>query len=173
MRLTLTICAVLLASTAIAQHRHGQHAAPYAGFQSREIKALSAQEIADLRAGRGMGLALAAELNSYPGPMHVLEHADALRLTAQQRQTMEALMATMRRDAIAAGEALISAEAALDRLFATASIDDAQLASQIRSVALAQGEVRRIHLATHIRTRAALTPEQIAQYNRLRGYTRH
>ena len=40
---------------------------PYAGMQSRSIKALSAQQIDDLRAGRGMGLALAAELNGYPG----------------------------------------------------------------------------------------------------------
>jgi hypothetical protein len=46
---------------------------PYAGMQTRPIKALSAQQIDDLKAGRGMGLALAAELNGYPGPSHVLE----------------------------------------------------------------------------------------------------
>jgi len=45
---------------------------PYAGMQMRSIKALSDQQIADLAAGRGMGLALAAELNGYPGPSHVL-----------------------------------------------------------------------------------------------------
>ena len=33
---------------------------PYPGMESRSIKALSDQQIADLRAGRGMGLALAA-----------------------------------------------------------------------------------------------------------------
>jgi hypothetical protein len=38
------------------------------GMQSRPIKALSDQQVSDLRAGRGMGLALAAELNGYPGP---------------------------------------------------------------------------------------------------------
>jgi hypothetical protein len=62
-----------------------QHATPYAGFQQRTVKALSEQEIADLRAGRGMGLALAAELNGYPGPAHVLEKADALGLSSAQR----------------------------------------------------------------------------------------
>jgi hypothetical protein len=36
--------------------------APYAGFEQRPIKALSTQQIDDLRHGRGMGLALAAEL---------------------------------------------------------------------------------------------------------------
>ena len=47
-------------------------------MQTRSIKALSDQQIADLGAGRGMGLALAAELNGYPGPSHVLELADKL-----------------------------------------------------------------------------------------------
>jgi Spy/CpxP family protein refolding chaperone len=95
---------------------------------------------------------------------------ERLQLNAAQRQTMEALMQGMRRDAIATGEALIAAEAELDRLFASEKIDDARLAAQIRTVSHAQGEVRRIHLATHIATRPALTAEQIALYGKLRGY---
>ena len=63
----------------IHRFRHRVHAqTPYAGMQTRPIKALSEQQIADLGAGRGMGLALAAELNGYPGPSHVLELADKL-----------------------------------------------------------------------------------------------
>ena len=73
-----------------------QHAQPYAGQQTRAIKALSDAEVDDLLAGRGAGLARAAELNGYPGPMHVLEHAQALKLTPQQRAATEALMAPMR-----------------------------------------------------------------------------
>ena len=38
-----------------------QSTRPYAGLQARPIKALSAEQIADLKAGRGMSLALAAE----------------------------------------------------------------------------------------------------------------
>jgi hypothetical protein len=45
-----------------------QSTRPYAGLQARPIKSLSAEQIADLKAGRGMSLALAAELNGYPGP---------------------------------------------------------------------------------------------------------
>jgi len=56
---------------------------PYAGFEQRPIKALSTQQIADLRAGREMSLALAAELNGFPGPLHVLELARGLDLTGQ------------------------------------------------------------------------------------------
>jgi hypothetical protein len=68
----------LLSGTSLAQ-------SPYAGMQTRPIKALSAEQVADLKAGRGMGLAMAAELNGYPGPAHVLELADKLDLSDQQR----------------------------------------------------------------------------------------
>jgi len=54
-------------------------------MQTRPTKALSEQQVDDLRAGRGMGLALAAELNGYPGPSHLLELADKLELSADQR----------------------------------------------------------------------------------------
>ena len=73
--LTLAAALAAMMGAGAAQHR------PYAGMQERPVKALSADEIADLRAGRGMGFALAAELNGYPGPVHVLEHADALGLS--------------------------------------------------------------------------------------------
>ena len=53
----------------------------YAGQEMRAIKSLSPQEVADLLAGRGMGLAKAAELNHYPGPRHVLDLARELDLT--------------------------------------------------------------------------------------------
>ena len=45
---------------------------PYAGQQTRTIKALSDQEVSDYVEGRGMGSSKAAELNHYPGPAHVL-----------------------------------------------------------------------------------------------------
>jgi len=71
------ICAALLLTSAAAIAQ-----TPYAGMQTRPIKALSEQQVADLGAGRGTGLALAAELNGYPGPSHVLELADKLDLSA-------------------------------------------------------------------------------------------
>ena len=41
---------------------------PYAGQQARPIKALSDQQVADLKAGRGMGMALPAELQRLSRP---------------------------------------------------------------------------------------------------------
>jgi hypothetical protein len=48
------------------------------------VKTLSDEQIADLKAGRGMGLALAAELNGYPGPSHAVELAGPLDLSGEQ-----------------------------------------------------------------------------------------
>ena len=41
---------------------HAQHS-PYMGMEEREIKALSADQVAAYLAGNGMGFALPAELN--------------------------------------------------------------------------------------------------------------
>ena len=85
--------ALLLTSAAVANAQ-----TPYAGMQTRPIKALSEQQMADLSAGRGMGLALAAELNGYPGPSHVLELADRLELSADQRASIQRLFPCRARD---------------------------------------------------------------------------
>src|SRR5262249_37564784 len=102
---------------------------PYAGLKGRAIKSLSEQQIADLRAGRGMGLALAAELNGYPGPMHVLELAEPLDLSDQQRAKMQELFTAMKAEAIPLGERLIAHEADLDKQFANKTITPASLAA--------------------------------------------
>jgi hypothetical protein len=88
----------------------GQGHHPYAGLEQRAVKALSEQQIADLKAGRGMGLALPAELNGYPGPSHVLENADALGLSAEQRDRTKNLFDTMKAEAVPVGEQLIEQE---------------------------------------------------------------
>jgi hypothetical protein len=57
-----------------------------------------------------MALALAAELNGYPGPMHVLEHADALGLSGAQRAVAEDLRTRMLGEARALGARIIALE---------------------------------------------------------------
>src|SRR5881296_2764430 len=91
-----------------------QTTSPYAGQEQRAIKALSDQEIRDLLEGRGMGLAKAAELNSYPGPLHVLQLADKLGLTDAQRTATESLYARMRDGVQPIGAKIIEAEKNLD-----------------------------------------------------------
>ena len=97
---SLFVAAIALPLSAAAQHNHPQ---PYAGLDSRPLQALSPEQLADLRAGRGMGLALPAELNGYPGPTHVLELAGPLGLTPEQRARTESLVAAMKAEAIPLG----------------------------------------------------------------------
>ena len=164
---------LLLASVAFALTTAtslGQSQQPYAGHEARDIKALSEQQIADLRAGRGMGLALAAELNGYPGPMHVLELGDSLHLTEQQRGKMEELLAAMKAEAIPLGERLIAQEADLDRQFAGKTITAASLVAATDAIGATQATLRRTHLKYHLLTRDVLSPAQARRYAELRGY---
>lgn len=143
------------------------------GLEQRAVKALSAQQIADLKGGKGMGLALAAELNGYPGPMHVLEHADSLKLTAQQRERTMALIATMKAEAILVGERLIEQETRLDQLFAKREITLAALAAVTTEIGATQALIREAHLKYHLAMMDVLSPDQLALYRSLRGYGGH
>jgi Spy/CpxP family protein refolding chaperone len=144
--------------------------APYAGWDGRAIKALSAGQIEDLRTGRGMGLALPAELNGYPGPLHVLELADQLELTTHQRAETQRLFDAMQAQAIVLGSQVIAGEAALDRLFATGAASDAAILAGAVEVGRAQGALRGHHLRYHVAMREVLSPHQVMRYQQLRGY---
>lgn len=160
-------CALLWLQPAIAQqYPHAGHA----GQEQRTIKALSADETRQYAAGAGMGYARAAELNHYPGPMHVLELADALELTAEQRAMTQQLMDRHKTEARAIGLQVIAAEEALDRLFAAGKVTPETLAQLVMKIVGLQGEYRLSHLETHRRMQMLLTRHQTIQYDRLRGY---
>lgn len=163
---------VLLAvASAGAWAQHGSHASPYAGLQTREIKALSADDTQALLQGQGMRLALPAELNGYPGPSHVLEHADALQLTPEQRMQAQALLTRHKAEARELGARLLAAERDLDALFASRRAGAGEVRAQTARIGQLQGELRAAHLQTHLEQTALLTPQQITHYQHLRGYT--
>ena len=154
-----------LSSNALAQS-----AQPYSGMQNRPIKALSDQQVADLKAGRGMGLALAAELNGYPGPNHLIELSDQLGLTSIQLSNLKGMFDAMRSETIPIGEELVAQEEELDRLFAENVISEQQLKEATENIGETQARLRNVHLRYHLRTRALLQPSQIRRYAELRGY---
>ena len=170
----MVIAAVLGAPWAVAQHAghhsHGAKASPYAGEQSREIKALSEREVEDLLAGAGMGMAKAAELNRYPGPMHALELADRLSLSAEQRESLTQLMHHHKAEARALGERIVALERELDALFAKGRATAPDVERLSVAIGEAQGRLRADHLKTHLQATALLTPEQVDQYVKARGY---
>ncbi|MBR0682923.1 hypothetical protein GXW74_20695 [Roseomonas eburnea] len=177
MRVLISTFALLAVTTAAFAQHGGDHARgaqvmPNAEPGSRDIKALSREQVADLRAARGMGLALAAERNGYPGPMHALEHAEALRLTTLQTIELQLVMDGMRRNAIAAGERVIEAERILDRLFSERRATPDAVAEATARIGVESASLRAVHLAAHIATRAVLTSDQIVRYDEVRGYRR-
>ena len=163
MRIALISLSLLATTIAMAQ-------TPYAGMQTRPVKALSEQQVSDLSAGRGMGLALAAELNGYPGPSHVLELADKLELSSDQRGQVQRLFNSMKAEAQPLGLKLIAQETDLDRLFASRAITSDSLKTSTTAIAATQGELREAHLKYHLSTAAILTPGQMQRYAELRGY---
>jgi hypothetical protein len=143
---------------------------PYAGMDKRPIKSLSEQQIADLQAGKGMSLALAAELNGYPGPLHVLEHSGSLALTPEQHERTTLLMNSMRGETIPLGHRYIAQEVELNAAFASNTVTTELLAQMTANIGQTQAALRAAHLRYHIAQKELLTPEQLSQYARLRGY---
>jgi len=163
------IAAALVFAT-LAAGASAQTPQPYTGMQARPVKALSDQQIADLKAGRGMGLALAAELNGYPGPSHLLELADQLALTADQRAIVKGMFEAMRAEAIPLGESLIAQETVLDLMFAGRTVRPETLQAATAAIGETQARLRDTHLKYHLSTAAILQPQQLLRYAELRGY---
>lgn len=160
---------VLTPSLAATQedHSHGQ---PYAGLQSRELKALSAEEIEALEEGQGMGFALAAELNGYPGPRHVLELREELDLSPEQETATRRIFEQMQADARRKGAELIELEAQLDLAFRSRTINAESLTDLMSRIGQARASLRGTHLEAHLELTEHLTSHQVHLYQQLRGY---
>lgn len=167
---SISLLAALCAMPLLALPALGASLSPYAGQETRELKALSPQEIDDLATGRGMGLAKTAELNGYPGPKHVLENAAELHLDAEQHAAVKAYEDRMYAAARPLGAAILDEERALERQFATGTVTATDLAAKTEAIGRLYGRLRAVHLEAHLATKAALRPEQVARYNELRGY---
>jgi hypothetical protein len=139
-------------------------------METRRVKALSDEQIADLEAGRGMGLALVAELNGYPGPSHVLELAEALDLTDEQEWRTKELLDWMKAETIPIGRRIIEEEARLNSEFAERKVTAASLIEATKRIAGAQAELRATHLRYHLEMAEVLSSEQMSRYASLRGY---
>ena len=164
-RVLLPTAALCLTLPALAQTPGG-----YAGQQTCEIKALSAQEQADLLAGRGMGLARAGELNHRPSPAHALELRGKLGLTPDQLAAVQASFGRMEAAAKPLGAELVARERAMGAAFGQGAMTPARLAEDTSAIGALQSRLPGVHLAAHLEMRAILTPQQVAAYDALHGY---
>jgi hypothetical protein len=146
---------------------------PYSGQEQREIKALSSAEVHGLLEGWGLGYAKAAELNRYPGPMHVLEIGDKLVLTPRQREAIENILKAHKAEARELGAKLVQAERELDAQFARRTATPDSVEAHSRKVGELSASLRASHLKAHLATTALLTGAQVDRYEQLRGYSSH
>ncbi len=159
--------AMLVASPAAAQHGHQGvpppgAATPHGGHRAEACER-EFEEV--VRNGRGFGMAFAADRNGYPGPLHVLELAPRLHLSAEQQTKIRALMDQMFAESRPKGAALLAAERKLEALFASGAAEETSLRAAVLDVERLRAELRAVHLTTHLNTRALLTDEQRARYH--------
>ncbi len=154
-------------STANSAQHYGSK---YTGQEYREIKSLSSEDIDELQKGKGWGLAKAAELNGMPGPIHLLEMKEEIKLSEVQVSQIEQLYEKMKKEAIPLGLEFITLEKKLNNAFAKRTIDEKGLKSLLEQIANTYMALRYVHLSAHLKTPSILTPSQIETYNKLRGY---
>ncbi|HSM13867.1 MAG TPA: hypothetical protein VLA66_07340 [Thermoanaerobaculia bacterium] len=166
----ISTAVVALAMIASGTAAAAQAPSPYASLEPRRVQALSEERENGLLAGAGLGYAMAAELNGHAGPKHVLELAEALELTPEQRVGVEASFARMKAAAVALGAEIVAAEEELDRRFSHRHLDEATLAGFTARIAELEGRLRFVHLRAHLETDALLSARQRGRYAELRGY---
>ena len=165
----LTLCVACVCTT-LSTATTAQEA-PYAGQQYREVSSFSDSDIEDLFAGAGWGLAKPAELNGWPGPAHVIELADELNLSLEQREKVEKIFGAMNAAAREAGADLIAAETALDHAFESGQIDDERLLQLLTASEVVRTRLRMFHLSAHLKVGPILNMHQKMLYEQARGYT--
>ena len=142
----------------------------YAELLGAEIRGIPSETVEGYLAGEGMGMALPAELNNYPGPRHVLDFGEVLELTEQQTSQIQSLFDIMQTEAIELGKLILEDEAGLEQAFRSNAVDEEYLKNQLNRIGQLSSELRFVHLRTHLATVEILSPEQITHYNELRGY---
>jgi Spy/CpxP family protein refolding chaperone len=159
-----------LSSSQEAENNPSPTPSAYRALLASEIRGIDPQTIEGYLAGSGLGMALPAELNGYPGPRHVLELADDLEITPKQQRQVQHLFDQMQPQAIDLGKKILEAEAALEQAFRTETITEERLQQQLADIGRLEAQLRFIHLRTHLTTLDILSPHQVMVYNRLRGY---
>jgi Spy/CpxP family protein refolding chaperone len=147
-----------------------QHSSPYVSELDSPVRGLTAQAVDDLLNGRGAGYAMTAELNSYPGPRHVLDLRQELELSPEQVQSVETIFQQMNEAAKQVGRTIVEHEQELSDAFASGTITETEIEAQTQELALLYGRYREIHLRPHLQVKQLLLPEQITKYDELRGY---
>ena len=157
-----------------SQGQHASHTpSPYVDQLESAIRGLSQEEIDGLLAGEGLGYARSAELNGYPGPRHVLDMGSELKLNSEQTTNITTIFESMKKDAIALGQEIVDTESLLSQSFSDKTISEEHLQTQLEHLTSLYSKLRQVHLQAHLSVTSLLNPEQLVQYQVLRGYVQN
>lgn len=151
------------------QHQMGTQQSqtnPYAGTSA----GLSDAQRAQYLNGEGMGFAKPAEMNHYPGPRHVLQNADRMKLSPEQLAGTQKLFDGVQRKAKELGKQIVDQEDELLRIFSSGTADEVRVRQLTAEIGNLQGQLRATHLTAHSKERRLLSPEQVQIYDRSRDY---
>jgi len=162
--------ATALAGTAGAQGpaHHGSHGEPASRPHHALAQTCDEAFEENVRDGRGFGMAFVADQQGYPGPLHVLEMKDRLRLSRDQEAKAQGLLAAMFAESLPKSAKLLDAEGKLRQLFAANRPDEVAVRAAVAEIERARADVRLVHLLYHVKMRDALTDEQRRVYQEAR-----
>ena len=124
---------------------------------------------AGLLSGEGMGQGEYAEQTGYPGPKHVLDLGEKLKLTDTQRQSIQRLYDEMSTRAKELGKQVVRVEQELRDALAGGLVSEKSIQSDCEDIGRLRGKLRAVHLAAHLKTKSMLTETQLALYRKLRA----
>ena len=164
------IPSVLLHMTGLVLAESKPHQ-PYAGQEQPSVSSLAAADLNALKKGQGWGLANPAELNGYPGPIHVLKLVERLELIKAQISQVRAIYTKTNANARHISKAFVNSEVEPDALFKTGAATPDAIQRALKKSLQFRAELRAAHLNTHNKTVQRLTQHQRHLDSQLRRYS--
>ncbi len=101
-------------------------------------------------------------------PEFVMAHADEVNLTASQRQRIIEAVTRLQADMLGIAPRAESARAQIVATLSAERVEEARVLEALDGVLAVEREIKRLHIATLVRIRNVLTPEQRTRLNALR-----
>ena len=117
----------------------------------------------------GKGQAKYAEMNGYPGPKHILDHAKELQLTDAQTKSIQRIYTEMSARAKELGQRIVGIEEELNDAFKSGLVSEKSVRDDAEQIGKLRGRLRGVHLITNLKAKSVLTTSQLETCRKLRG----
>ncbi len=117
----------------------------------------------------GAGQAKYAETNGYPGPKHVLDLADTLKLNQIQKKKVKEIFNEMEARAKELGQRIVRIEEEMNTAFRQGLVNEKSVRDDAEQIGRLRGRLRAVHLTAHLKTKEMLSKDQRDLYKILRN----